>query len=82
MDGGFTASQDHDFATGGKGVLCQGLGIDLLGGVVGMPSTNRITPRALDRATVKANEIGRLAEVAALSLPSVETFVDGEQFHG
>ena len=85
VDGGFATREDDDLAAGGEGVLGEGIGIGLLDvgrDVVGVPGAGGIAPWALHGAALEAYEVGGLAEVAALALPGVETFVDGERVHG
>ena len=84
VNGRFATGEDDDLASGGEGGLGESLGLgllDLFRKVIGMPSAGGITPRAFHGAALEADEVGGLAEVAALTLPSVKTLVYGKGGH-
>jgi hypothetical protein len=85
VHGGFATGEDDDLAAGSEGGLGESLGLgllDLFGKVIGMPGAGGIAPRTFHGAALKPYEVGGLAEVAALTLPSVKALVYGKRLHG
>ncbi len=85
VDGRFPAGDDGEFGVGFGGGAGQGLGfraLEGLGFVVGMPGAGGVTPGAMDRATVGADEIGGASLVKTFALEAVKLFVNGERHGG
>jgi hypothetical protein len=80
MDAGFAAGQDHELGAGGESFFGQlgGGGLaDLLRDELRMPSGSRVTPGALHRTALQADEEGFATEMDPLPLPTEERLIDG-----
>jgi len=84
VNGRFATGEDDDLASGSKGGLRESLWLGLLnifGKVIGMPCAGGIAPRTFHGAALEADEVGGLAKVAALTLPSVKALVYRKRGH-
>ena len=75
MDAGLASGEDDEFRSGSGGLVGQLASrslTDLLGDELRMPGGRRVTPSALHRATLQADEKGFATEMDTLPLPTEE----------